>query len=149
MIQFNLETKDNKLLDIQYASTQRECLKFSFKNDDEVFVGCANTGNEKLLGVMYAKFNFAQNIVEKINFHDMSDGLKQTADALRSGNKSTKGPEEWKYYELTHFDVNEYEKVLMVLEKRELHAPEYIYKSEAVLESGPGLVQRQVGSWVV
>jgi hypothetical protein len=73
-------------------------------------------------------------VVEKINFHDMSDGLIQTADALRSGNKNTKGPENWLYYELTHFDVNDYEKVLMVLEKRELNAAEYIYKSESVLE---------------
>lgn len=135
VIKFNMETKDNFLLDIQYASSQREGLKLAFKNDDEVFIGCVNTANGKMLGVLYAKFNFVSKMVEKLNFHDLGENLKQTANAIRSGNKNVKGPESWMFYELTHFEVNQYEKVLMVLERRELSAPEYNYQSEAVLET--------------
>ena len=133
VVQFNMTTKDNKLLDIQYSSTQREGLKLAFINDDEIFVGCVNTNQNKMVGVMYAKFNFSKNLVEKINFHDMSDGLIQTANAARTS-KNMKTTETWANYELTHFVVNKYEKVVMVLEKREISATEYVYKSESVLD---------------
>ncbi|MBX9851044.1 MAG: hypothetical protein K2X86_04715 [Cytophagaceae bacterium] len=133
VVQFNMTTKDNKLLDIQYSSTQRESLKIAFINDDEIFVGCVNTNQNKMVGVMYAKFNFAKNLVEKINFHDMSDGLVQTANAARAS-KNVKTTETWANYELTHFVVNKYEKVVMVLEKREINSTDYLYKSESVLE---------------
>jgi hypothetical protein len=133
VIQYDLVTKDNKLLDIQYASTQRESLKLAFKNDDELFVGCANTFEGELVGVMYTKFNFQKNLVEKINYHEMSDGLLQTADIMRGSNKDVKGPETWKFFEMTNFYVNNFEKVVMVFEKRELQGYEYVYTSESVL----------------
>lgn len=133
VIQYHLETRDNKLLDIQYSSTQREGLKLSFIDDENVFVGCTNTSDGKLVGVMYCKFSFDKNLVEKINFHQMSDGLHQTANALYSSNKNLKGNENWKNFELTHFYVNKYEKVLMVLEKRELNGYDIPYKSECPL----------------
>ena len=134
VIQYNLINKDNKLLDIQYSSTQRESLRFSFVNDDEVFVGCTNTNQGKLAGVMYCKFSFKQNLVEKINFHELGDALIETANAARGSNKNLKGEENWMNFELTHFSVNKYEKVLMVLEKREVNGYEYAYKSEAPLD---------------
>lgn len=133
VIQYNMDTKDGKLLDIQYASTQRESLRFHIHKDDEVYVGSVNTAGGKMRGVMYSKFNFEKNLVEKINFHDLSDGLVQTADALRSGKNFRS--ENWEHFEMTHFVVNRYEKVLMVLEKREIfNTPEYMYKTEAILE---------------
>jgi hypothetical protein len=129
-----LQNKDNKLLDIQYSSTQREGLRFSIVSDDEVFVGCTNTSQGKLSGVMYCKFSFKLNLVEKINFHELSDALMETADVARGSNKNLKGGENWMNFELTHFSVNKYEKVLMVLEKREVNGYEYAYKSESPLD---------------
>lgn len=131
VIQYNLESRDNKLLDIQYASTFREGLKFHIHKDNEVYVGCVSSKNNAMVGVLYAKFNFDSNLVEKINFHNLSNNLLQTADATRSG--KFKYSENWQNYELTNFYVNSFEKIMMILEKREVSSIGYNYKSESVL----------------
>lgn len=130
MIQYNIETKDSKLLDIQYANTLRESLKVHVFSDDIVYLANINTKEGKLIGVMYSRFNFETNLIEKINYHELSDGLKQTVEHSRSANK--KGEESWRNYEVTDFLVNEYEKVILVLEKREVVIPGELYTASAV-----------------
>ena len=120
VIQYNLTTKVNKLLDIQNASTNRSSLNLQVFSDNEVYLSCINTADNKLAGVMYAKFDFKQNTIERLNFHDLSEGIKQTVQVMRSSNKNLTGEENWLNYEIVKFEVNEYEKIIIVLEKREI-----------------------------
>src|ERR1700751_5639300 len=81
---------------------------------------------------MYSKFNFSTNLVEKINYHEINESLRQTIATMRSSNKSIKGPENWLNYEITDFIVNRYEKIIIVLEKREFSSPGFLYDATAV-----------------
>lgn len=132
VIQYNLTTKVNKLLDIQNASTNRSSLNLQVFTDFEVYISCINSNSNKLAGVMYAKFDFKQNTIEKLNFHDISVGLQQTVEIMRPGNKHLSGKESWLGYEIVSFYVNEYEKIIIVLEKREITGIGYTYNSMSV-----------------
>ena len=132
IIKYVIKTKEVKLLDIQYSSSNRESLRVHVFGDDMVYVANINTNNGKLVGVMYSKFNFVSSLVEKINFHQLSEGLKQTINATRHSSK--KGEENWLNYEITDFIMNQYEKIILVVEKKELQGPGYVYNAEAVNE---------------
>jgi hypothetical protein len=132
VIKYKIKTKEVKLLDMQYSSSHRESLKLHIHNDDEVYLANINTGNGKLLGVMYSKFNFGTNLVEKINYHELSESLKQTITTMRASNKDMRGLENWMNYEITDFIVNRYEKIIIVLEKREFSSPGFQYDPSAV-----------------
>jgi hypothetical protein len=118
VIQFNIATKDSKLLDIQYSNSQRESLVLTQLNDDVVYVANTNTSNGTLMGLTYCKFNFSTSLVEKIYYHEIPAGIRQSVKTARdvAGGAS----EDWKHYELTHFFLNEYEKIILILEKREI-----------------------------
>ncbi len=133
VIQYTIKTKVNKLLDIQNASTNRTSLNLQVFSDFEVYISCINTTSNKLAGVMYAKFDFKQNTVERLNFHDITEGVLQTAQLMRGSNKNLSGQDNWMNYEIVHFYVNEYEKVILVLEKRELVGIGHNYNSLSVL----------------
>jgi hypothetical protein len=132
VIKYTIKTKGVQLLDMQYSSSHRESLKLHIFSDNEVYLANINTGNGKLLGVMYSKFNFATNLVEKINYHEINESLRQTITTMRSSNKSIKGSENWLNYEITDFIVNRYEKIIIVLEKREFSSPGFLYDASAV-----------------
>lgn len=132
VVQYNLKTKANKLLDIQNANTNRTSLTLQVFTDYEVYIACINTAANKLAGVMYAKFDFKQSTVEKLNFHDLSVGLQQTAQTMRSVNKNLSGQENWMNYEIVNFHVNEYEKIILVLEKREVIGTGHSYNNLSV-----------------
>jgi hypothetical protein len=137
IIKYVIKTKEAKLLDIQYASSNRESLRVQVLSDDIVYLANINTANGKLVGVMYSKFNFASSLIEKINFHELSEGLKQTINTTRQSGK--KPEENWLNYEITDFIMNKYEKIILVLEKKELTGPGYAYNAEAVNEQSSWL----------
>ncbi|HXA01100.1 MAG TPA: hypothetical protein VNW99_03875 [Cytophagaceae bacterium] len=132
IIKYVIKTKEIKLLDIQYSSSNRESLRVQIFGDDIVYVANINTNNGKLVGVMYSKFNFVSSLVEKINFYELSEGLKQTINATRHSSK--KAEENWLNYEITDFILNQYEKIILVLEKKEINGPGYEYDAEAINE---------------
>jgi hypothetical protein len=132
LVRFNLQTRDMVFLDIQSSIAKREGLKLKFLNDDAVYVANVITSNSKVIGVMYAKFNFIDRIVEKLNIHDFSDGLIQTSKAVHISTKIFSSEENWINYQISDFYVNEYEKVILVLEKRDLEITEYKYESNSV-----------------
>ncbi len=127
VIKYNIKSKENKLLDIQYSSSNRESLNLQILNNDAVYVANVTVSGAKLTGVMYSKFDFKTNLVEKINYHEISEGLRQTVHTTRSSSKNVKGEENWLNYEITHFFLNSYEKVVIALEKREINSPGYTY----------------------
>jgi len=131
VVQYDIKNKNHKLLDIQNANTNRSSLNLQVFTDNEIYISCINTADRKLAGVMYAKFDFKQNTVEKLNFHDLSVNLQQTAQTMRSVNKNLSGQESWLNYEIVYFYVNEYEKIIIVLEKRELSGNGYTYNNMA------------------
>jgi len=132
LIRYNLTTKDNVFLDIQSSITKRDGLVLQFLNDDNVYVANTVTTNKKLMGVMYSKFDFRENVVDKLNVHDISQGLTQTAKALRATNKSVAADENWINFQITDFIVNEYEKIIIVIEKRDIEVINYSYDAGSV-----------------
>jgi len=132
VVRFDMQTRDVILLDIQSSFTKRESLKFNFLNDDEVYVANMIVSSKKLTGVMYSKFDFKERIVEKLNFYDLSDGIKSTSVAVRNSTKLFSSQEDWMNYQITDFYLNEYEKIIVVLEKRNIEAVGYAFDGAAV-----------------
>ncbi|TAH27754.1 MAG: hypothetical protein EAZ07_00745 [Cytophagales bacterium] len=133
VVQYNLETRKYKYLDIQNASAKRESLVLSLLGDDIVYVANVIIGNNRLSGVMYSKFNFITNLVERVNFHDLSDGLRQTMEHSWEYVKQ-KSPDNWTNYEVSEFFVNADEEVIIALEKREIQTPAYPYEQSNTVE---------------
>jgi len=127
-VRFDLTTRDMVFLDVQSSISKREGLKVQFLNDDEMYVANLVIANKKLDGIMYAKFNFKDRIVEKLNIHDLSEALIQTSVAVRNSKKIFSGEENWMNYQITDFYVNEYEKIILVLEKKEIESIGYNYE---------------------
>jgi len=132
LIRFDMNTKDNVFLDIQSSITKRDGLVLQFLSDDEIYVANTITSNRKLMGVMYSKFDFRENVVSKLNVYDISQGLIQTSKALRSTNKTVSSEENWINFQITDFIVNEYEKVILVIEKRDIEVINYSYDAGSV-----------------
>lgn len=132
LVRFNLVTRDMIFLDVQSTLAKREGLKLQFLNDDEVYVANVVTMNKKFSGVMYSKFNFKERIVEKLNIHDLSESLEQTSLAVHTSTKLFSAQESWMNYQIADFHLNEYEKIVLVLEKRNLEITGYQYESSSV-----------------
>ncbi|MCS6823019.1 MAG: hypothetical protein NZ529_01895 [Cytophagaceae bacterium] len=129
VIQYHLHHRHNKLLDIQNANSNRGSLVLQVLSDDVVYIACTNQDNGKMTGIMYAKLDFKQLIVDRINSHELSVNIIQTAQTMRASNKFLAGEENWMNYEIVFFQVNEYEKIIIALEKRELISPGYAYNA--------------------
>jgi hypothetical protein len=132
LVRFDLATRDIVFLDVQGSISKREGLRLCFLNDDEIYVANITVTNKKFSGIMYSKFNFNERIVEKLNFYDLSDGIKQTSAAIRSASKTFSGEENWMNYQITNFYLNEYEKIILVLEKKDIESIGYVYESGSV-----------------
>lgn len=132
LVRFNLSTRDMIFLDIQSTIAKREGLKLQFLNNDEVYVANVVTSNKQITGIMYSKFNFKERIVEKLNIYDLSEGIHQTSKAVHTSTKLFSSPDNWMNYQLTDFYLNEYEKIVLVLEKRDLEITGYHYESSSV-----------------
>lgn len=81
---------------------------------------------------MYSKFNFKERIVEKLNIHDLSESLEQTSKAVHTSTKLFSAEESWMNYQIADFYLNEYEKIVLVLERRDLEIIGYHYESSSV-----------------
>jgi hypothetical protein len=126
LIKFDLETRENQFLDLQASSSFRSNLILRFYSDSEVYVAATVTFQNILKGVVYTKFDFEANIISKINYHELSEGILQTADLSNSTAKIEK--EDWRNYLITDFEVNQYEKITVFLEKRFIVSPAYQYQ---------------------
>lgn len=126
VIQYQLTTRKYKYLDIQNASAKRESLIIKLFDDDVVYVANVIIGNNKLIGMMYSKFNFKTNLVERANFHDLSPSLTQTMQ--HSWEYVKQGKEDsWSNYEVSDFYVGKNEDIVVALEKREIQTTAYPY----------------------
>ena len=132
LIRYNMETKDNVFLDIASSATKRYNFKLKFLNDDEVYVMNLSSRSNKLTGFMYSKFNFKEKAIDKINHHDLSEGLQQTSKILRSSNKSYSAEDNWENYNITDLYLNEYEKIIVVLEKQKIESAMFNFQPNTV-----------------
>jgi hypothetical protein len=124
-IQFDMDTKDFILVDLPPTNFAKDDFHVHFHTDEIAFVGNTEVRDGKIFGVMYSKFNFKEKKVEFSIFEDFGVGFKSEVENARKNNKQMKGVEDWLDYDITHFIVNKEEEVLMVLEKRALHADGY------------------------
>ncbi len=130
VVKYHLSTRENQLLDIQTASSKRDNLKMKIIRDDIVYVVNLNKRNGVLLGVTYAKFNFATNLIDKVHFHELSQSLKSSVEASQKTMKMS-FEDDWTNYDITDFHINQFEKIVIVLEKRFLKMGEYPYNPDA------------------
>lgn len=132
LVRFDLATREIVFLDVQGSISKREGLKLCFLNDDEIYVANIVVSNKKFNGIMYAKFNYKERIVEKLNFHDLSDGIKQTSAAIRNSSKMFSGEDNWLNYQITDFYLNEYEKIILVVEKKDIESIGYTFDAGSI-----------------
>lgn len=134
VVEYNLTNHENRFLDIQYTSARREGLRLYIADNDVVFVAnIVSSATGKLFGVMYSKFNFKSHLVERINYHEISEGMKQTATHSRQAAK-LHGDESWSNYEITHFIIDESEKITLAVEKREIQSSEFTYDHASTID---------------
>jgi len=122
LIQYNLSTKDFQLLDLPPSNYMKDDFHVQFLSDDILYVGNTEVKNEKIYGVMFSKFDFGKKQVEFTVFEEFDPEFKAKVLAGRKNNKQMRGEEDWMDYDITHFNVNSKEEVLLVIEKRTLHA---------------------------
>lgn len=132
LIRYNMETKDNVFLDIASSATKRYNFKLKFLNDDEVYIMNLSSRSNKLTGFMYSKFNFNEKAIDKINHHELSEGLQQTSKILRGSNKSYSAEDNWENYNITDLYLNEYEKIIVVLEKQKIESAMFNFQPNTV-----------------
>jgi hypothetical protein len=133
VIKYNLSNRQYKYLDIQSSSGKRENLYVQLLNDDVLYVANVVLGNNKLVGVMYSKFNFSTNLVERINYHEINEALRETMVHSWEYVKQSKS-EDWLNYEISDFKVGNKEEILIVLEKREIQTVAYRYEQSNVVD---------------
>jgi len=134
LIQYNLETKDFQLLDLPPSNYMKDDFHVQFLTDDILYVGNSEVKDGKIFGVMYSKFNFVKKEVELSIFEEFDGGFKAKIAAARKNNKSIKSEEDWLDYDITNFILNKKEEVLIVLEKRSLHADGYPHVGRATFD---------------
>jgi hypothetical protein len=128
VVKYDRVSNNHILMDVNSGTNKRESFKLKFLNDSCLYVANLVYQGDKLNGLMYSKFNFSNRLVEKINVHHLSSGIDQTAQLLRKNNKLANTSENWMHYYLTDFILNEYEKVIFVIEKRQIESPTLNYK---------------------
>lgn len=130
VVKYHLSTRENQFLDIQTASSKRDNLTMKVIKDEIVYVANLNKRDGVLLGVTYAKFNFSTNLIDKVHFHEFSPSLKSGVINTEKSMKINFN-EDWKNYDITDFQVNQFEKVVIILEKRWLNLGDATYNPEA------------------
>ncbi|HEX8548202.1 MAG TPA: hypothetical protein VF691_14670, partial [Cytophagaceae bacterium] len=131
-IKFDHLTNHPSLLSLEYSSGNRENFKLTFLDDDVIYLGNIITNNDILTGVMYSKFNFALHKVEKVRIFELNDSLKNEINFTKQPIRGNPQEENWINYNLTHFLLDKNEKVVLVLEKREILSTELTYNSSSV-----------------
>lgn len=132
LIKYNMETRDNIFLDISSSASKRYSFRLKFLNDDEVYVFNISSRSDKFSGVMYSKFNFRDKLIDKVNHHDLSEGMMQTSHVLRQNNKEYESSDDWMYYTISDVYLNAYEKIILIVEKQKIESTVFRYESNAV-----------------
>jgi hypothetical protein len=125
LIQYNLDTKDFELLDLPPTNYMKDDFHVYFKNNNVVYVANSEIKEGKIYGVMYSQFNFAAKKVDLSIYEELGAEFKSKIINERKNNKQLKGEEDWLDYDITHFVVDANDEVIVVLEKRSLHADGY------------------------
>lgn len=125
LIQYNLDTKDFDLLDLPSSNFMKDDFHVHFKNNNVVFVANSEVKDGKIYGVMYSQFNFNTKKVDFSFYEEFGAEFKSKIINERKNNKQIKGEEDWLDYDITHFLVDTNDEVILVLEKRTLHADGY------------------------
>jgi hypothetical protein len=123
-IQYDLATKAFNLLELPPSSFQKDDFQIQFQTDDIIYVGNSEIAQEKVVGVMFSKFDFKNKKLEKSTYHEFRPELKSTVVKERTA-KGIKGEEDWKDYDITDFIVESNGNILFLLEKRSLYAEGY------------------------
>jgi hypothetical protein len=123
-IQYDLASKSFTLLELPPSSYQKDDFQVQFQDDDIIYVGNSEVAQEKVVGVMFSKFDFKNKKLERSVYHEFRPELKSNVVKERTA-LGIKGDEDWKDYDITDFILESSGNILFLLEKRSLYAEGY------------------------
>jgi hypothetical protein len=127
LVKFNVETKENVFMDISSSLLKRYDFHVQIFNDDQVYVFNLAASNEALKGLMITKFDFKEQVIARINDYALSSEMQQNFELLLKHSDYAVMKEDWRHYYISSVYLNEYEKVIMVLEKKYIESPVFQY----------------------
>lgn len=124
LIRYNLESKAFTILEMPPGSLMKDDFYLQFKSDEVVYLANSEIADNKILGVLLAKFDFKEKKVSE--FLNLFPGeFKAEVIKARKEDKTMRGDEDWKEYDIASFLLNEDTSAYIILEKRNLYATGY------------------------
>ena len=127
LVKYNVESKENIFMDISSSLLKRYDFHVQIFNDDQVYVFNLAASNEALKGLMITKFDFKEQVIARINDYAISSEMQQSFELLLKHSDYAVMKEDWRHYYISSVYLNEYEKVIMVLEKKYIESPVFQY----------------------
>lgn len=124
LIKYDLVSKNFEVLEIPATSYQKDDFHVQFVND-HIYIANTEIANEKVMGIKYVKINYAAKEVVTSVIEEFSNELKMEVASERKMNKTIKGEDDWRDYDIVNFIVETDGSVLVALEKRSLYADGY------------------------
>ncbi len=115
LIKFDSTLEDFDLLEVSPSHAMRDDFKLRFVSDEEVLVASKVDYEKETEGVFYAKFNFNTEEVERINFFQIEDELKDKVDSISKAEYGQKV--DWDEFHLLYFDFFNEEELLLGIEE--------------------------------
>ena len=131
LIQYDLETLEFKMLNIEISNYQRDNLKLFMKEDNVIYLAKLNKNRQVLKAVSFAIFDFNTMLVDQYNFYEFDESFKK--EIIKAEEDSgLKIEEEFKNFSITDFWVGADSNITVIIEEEELRSTNFEYNSESV-----------------
>lgn len=151
LIQYDLETLEFKVLNIEISNYQRDNLKLFMKDDNVVYLAKLNKNRQVLKAVSFAIFDFNTMLVDQYNYYEFDEAFKN--DIVKAEEKSGLNVgEEFKNFTITDFWVDADSNITVIIEEEELRSNNFEYNSESVENHEawlPEMAQVRTGTLVI
>lgn len=133
IIKYNFSDNSFDLLELPGSNYQKDDFQVRFLSDQVLLTANTEVSQGKVLGVLLTKFDFKnRKVVDQL--HLFSDTQKQKILSSRKADKTLKGEEDWKDYDINDFIVLPDNSVILSLEKRSLYADGYPHIGREVFD---------------
>jgi hypothetical protein len=135
VIRFDLSTKDFDILELPGSNFIKDDFHVHFISNTSLLIACSEQVNGVLMGVMYTRFDFEEQVVQESVFESINGSTGSKILELRKSSKLMKGEEDWKDYDITQFIVDNNDNKFIVLEKRHLFSDGYPHIGRDVFDA--------------
>lgn len=124
LIRYEPGTKDFELLQLPGSSLMKDDFTLQFTGNDVVYLANSEMAQEKIMGILVARFDFEKNTVDEY-LHLFDGDFKAKVAKERKEFGKIRGEEDWKGYDITEFILAADNSSYIVLEKHMLYADGY------------------------